>query len=509
MSAAVTQLVLQERARIGSGPAPPPHSVRRRRVWRHSPAAVAAAAVAAMAVPRLDERPVWLDEAFTVGATHDLTAAWRGTGGTMALYYLLMWPVAQVSTDRVWLRLPSLLFAVAAVLVVYAVGQVIGGRRTATFAAGTLAVSWALSRWAIEARSYTLALLLVSLSWLGLVGAVRDREDTGRRRRWWRLFVIAALLAPLAHGLAALHVVGQVGALALAPDRRRWLRWCIPLGVALAAEGLLLFAVGAGEVATWIDPLHWDQVARIGFMLFGRSPSTWVLGPLTFAAAVGVASRFGRERTEDAWRQLVPVFWAFGTPLVIVAISVARPYAESRYVIGAVPGVALLVGGLLARIRSTRVAVALCVLVVASVVPLQTRVTTSAREEWPAVADHIAARAADGDRLMTPAMLRAPFDYAWTERGAGPRPDLEPLSPVDLIGEVQRFYDPAPGGLRSRLLADTSRTVWYVDRDDERYDEVAALVTDPEVTEHYVVTGPLLFARDLYLVEFRPRTTTP
>lgn len=468
-----------------------------------APGLLAAAVVVALGVPRLNRRPFWLDEAFSVGATHDLVATWRGSGGTMALYYLLLWPMTQVSTDRAWLRLPSLMGAAAAVVVVHEVGRLIGGRRVAAIAAGTLALSWALSRFAIEARSYTLALLLVSLSWLGMIGAVRDRADHALSRRWWWLFVVAGLLAPLAHGLAALHFGGQVAALALAPERRRWLRACLPMAVGLAAEGLVLFAVGAGEVAAWIDPLNWHQVTRIAYMLVGRSPAFWVVGPLAVAAAALAVAEFRRDRTDESWLRLVPVLWAVGPPLLIVALSTVRPYAESRYVISAVPGVALLVGGLLARVRSVRLAAVASLVVVASLLPGQGRVTNTITEDWPALVDQVAAGADDGDRLLTPMMLRSPFDYAWAEESG--RPDLVPLSPTDPIGEVRRFYEEPGGGLRAQLLADPTVTVWYVDRNDERLDEVDALVTDPDVVERYEVTGPWVFHRELYLVRFEPR----
>lgn len=71
---------------------------------------------------------MWLDEAYTVGATNQLFDAWRETGGTQALYYLLVWPVSRLSIEPQWIRLPSVLFALLAVIVVHEVGRRIGGR---------------------------------------------------------------------------------------------------------------------------------------------------------------------------------------------------------------------------------------------------------------------------------------------------------------------------------------------------------------------------------------------
>lgn len=491
-------------------------------VWGRWGVAIAGAgALLALGVPRLGRRPVWLDEAYTVGAARELVSTWRGTGGTMALYYLVVWPITQLTTDRMWVRLPSLAFAAAAVVVVHEVGRLIGGRRMAIAAAAALAVSWSLSRYALEARSYTLALLLVSLSWLGLVGAVRSApEGTGRSaseggvrsgpagERWWRLYMVATVLAPLAHGLAAAHVVSQVAFLALGPDRRRWLRRCLPVAVALAAEGVLLFAIGAGEVASWIEPLRWSQVESFGRVLVGRGPAMPVIGVLALAGALlavrgWVAAPRDGGHDRDAWLGLVPVFWALGAPLLVIAISVVRPYAEPRYVLGALPGVALLVGAALARIRATRLAVAAWVLVAAASLHDQSRITTVGVEDWPALADRLAAEGHDGDRVLTRPKLRAPLDYAWAERPD--RPDLAPLSPTDELGDVRRFYDPTPGPMRERLLAAPAGTVWYVDRDDSRLDDVEALLADLQIARRYTATGPWVFEGELYLVRFEPR----
>lgn len=498
------------RRSVGGGgsraPGEPPAPGRPRRSagrsLRLAPPLVAAAVVVAMAVPRLGRRPLWLDEAYTLGATSDLAATWRGTGGTMGLYYLLVWPVAQLSTDRVWLRLPSLVFAAAAVVVVHEAGRLIGGRRTAALAAATMAVTWSLSRFAIEARSYALALLLVSLSWLGLVGAVGAGSEADRRR-WWRLFVAATLLAPLAHGLAAAHFGAQVAALLLAPDRRRWLRACAPVAAALAAEGVALFALGVGEVADWIDPLQWRQVKSFLHVLVGREQGLWVVGALALAGIALAVAGARRRARRDAWPHLVPVFWAAGAPLLVIALSVFRPYAEARYVLGALPGVALLVGAALSRIRPPALVAGAWLVVAAVSLPHHARVTTVGVEDWPALADHVADRAEDGDRVLATGKIRAPLDYAWAT--GGDRPDVESLYPTDPLGEVRRFYDTAPGTMRSRLLADTTHTVWYVDRHRTRRDTVDALVTEPEITRRYAVTGPWIFEGDLYLVRFEPR----
>jgi mannosyltransferase len=468
------------------------------------PAVVAALAVVVSA-PRLTTRPVWLDEAYTVGASGDLVTAWRRTGATQALYYLVIWPVTQLSTDRLWLRLPSLLFAVAAVAVVAEIGRRLGGRRMGLFAGSLMALSWALSRFAIEARSYTLALLLVSVSWLGLVAAVQSSaESESERRRWWTVFVVAALAAPLAHGLAVLHVGSQLVALALAPDGRRWLRRCLPLLGGLAIEGVLLFTLGAGEVADWVAPLNAHQLRAILHVLAGRDRPGQVIAAVAVVGAVVAVVALVRRPRAESWPALVPVLWALGAPAALLAMSLLRPYGEARYLLGAMPGVALLVGGLLARLRPTVLAVACWVPLVCLSLQGHDVVTHGQIEDWSAVAAHVADDGHDGDRLLMPDKLRSAFDYAWQRQDDRPR--LVPLSPTDPLGEVRRFYDDAPGSPRDALLTGSPETTWYVDRDVRRLDDVERLVGDPAVTRRYEVTGPVEIDDELYVVRFEPRS---
>ena len=490
------------------------------RLARIGPIGVAVVIALGASLPNLNTRPVWLDEAYTVGATRDLVATWRGSGGTQALYYLLMWPVTRISTTQVWVRLPSVVFAVAAVVVVHEIGRRIAGRRAAALAACSLAAMWSLARYAIEARSYSLTILLVSLGWLGLVAAVQaGAESPAERRRWWWLYVTATLLMPLAHGLAALQFAGHLVAFALAPDARRWLRASIPVGVGLALEAGLLFMVGAGEVGNWVPPLNMDQVRSMGHVLFGYGLTGWAAGGVAVVGAVLAVVELGRrtdrpERTDRpdgagrtaAWAPVVPVLWLAVMPLCLLALSTQRPYAEPRYVLGSLPAVALLIGGALARVQPRVVGVVAGAVLVAALLGDHAHVTSGGQEDWPGLVAHLAANAHDGDRLLVPEKYRPPVDYWWVADDDAPRPDLLPLSPVDPLGEVRRFYDTAtPRAMGERMIADTSTTVWYVDRSDIGRHRVERLLDDPIVRFTYVATEITVYDGDLYLVRFTPR----
>lgn len=497
-------------------------------------------------LPRLTDRPLWTDEALTVGASTQLAKVLRDTGGTMALYYVLVWPIAQITTDRFWLRLPSALFAAGAVAATYLVGRRIGGRFLAASAALLLASTWALARWGVEARGYALAVLLVSLSWLGLVAAASSVDGHGdgaearerNGRRWWVLFVVAAVLAPLAHGLAALQFPVQVVALALRPDRRRWLRRLAPVAAVLVVEGVLLFAIGAGEVANWIKPLARDDLEKIFHMLLGRGSLGWPVAAILVegtVAAVMRSFRAGADRSgvagawspeqQAGWLEVVAVLWAWGVPVAVLAISLVRPYQQARYLVTSLPGIALVVALALGRLRNfgrstgdsadivrhgpprriSRAASAVAVAVIMAVLLfMQPAATSTAGEDWTAVVERIAADGRPGDGLIIRPLLRAPFDYAYErlDRPVG----LDPVVPTDAFGRPKRFYrEGAIPSLRRALLDADQDVVWHVARGPGELRTAEDTGRSRVVASQYRTVQVDRFRGNLYLYRFERR----
>lgn len=472
------------------------------------------AVYALLTLPRIADRAVWVDEAFTVGATHELMATWRNTGGTMALYYLLVAPVVRLSPDRFWLRFPSVVFALATIAVVYLLAKRIGGRSQAMVASAVLATTWAMARWGTEARGYSLATMLVAVSWLALVSATTAVEGRSRRR-WWLIYAVAIVAAPLAHGLAALQFPAQIIALLLRPDRRRWMRSAAAVAAALAIEGALLFAIGAGDVATWVKPLRGPDLRAVGRVLFGRHLSFYVVGVLvvvgTVVAVVGLWT--GRRKQVDRsdadpvamahrWMATVPVLWAWGLPVAILAISFVRPYQEPRYFTSSLPGVALVVSAVLVRFRRPLVVGALTLVVVALLLQDQPAVTAGG-ENWPGLVHQVAADATPGDLVLSDELARAPFDYAYDELDRPPA--LQPLSPVEPVGPVRRLYQLAPGSVTDQLLDVGGHDVWWVIRRSPNLEQAERVLADPEVAVRYRVVGRWEYKRALTLLHLVPR----
>jgi mannosyltransferase len=491
------------------GPAREPVAGSGFRAWL--PAGVLVVVAALLSLPRIGVRTLWLDEAYTVGATNELIDTWRNTGVTQALYYALVWPVSRLSTDPAWIRLPSALLGLAAVVVVFRVGRRLGGQAVAVLGAGGLALSWGLARYSVEARSYTLALLLVSTSWLALIAIVQDDEagEAGERtrRRWWRVFYVATALAPLAHGLTGLNFVAQLGALAVAPgDRRTLLRRALLVAPILAVELVAMFSLGAKDVGDWVPPLGMWQVRTFRELLLGFGVTGTVIAALTAVAVVDVVGRYVRERSVRRWAQLLPVFWALGPTALLVMMSLVRPYAAARYVIPSLPAVYLLIAGLLVRylVSARRVALA-GVLLAPLLLADQDHVTTDGIEDWSELTACIAANSVPGDRLVTAASHRSALDYYWSDHPELSR--VEPLSPPEPLGQTRRLYEsltPSYEALLSVFMRDTSESIWFVDRLPQGRLGVLGLAFDPEVGANYRVVDPWYFEGELTLARLDP-----
>ena len=126
-------------------------------------------AAAGLRLAHLGSKSLWLDE----GATVALARAswqrfawiwWHGEANLQTVYFLLMRGWIHGGLSETWLRLPSALFGIASVPLLYIVGRKLLPAGAALAAAALLTFSPTHVFYSQEARSYTLTILLVLLS---------------------------------------------------------------------------------------------------------------------------------------------------------------------------------------------------------------------------------------------------------------------------------------------------------------------------------------------------------
>jgi mannosyltransferase len=438
----------------------------------------------------LSRSALWLDEAYSLGAMHQLGRTLQDTSATMGAYYLVLRAWTEVSESVWWMRSLSVLCAVGAVVVATRLATRLVGDERARLAGVLAPLSFLWLTYAREARSYALVMVLAAVAWLALDHGLAD-ADPRTRRRWWLAHTALTVVLPLAHGLALLQVLPQaLVLLAAGADRATWIRFARGVGAGLAATAGLL-TIGANQVGDWVAPLSADQLANA--VRLYTSPFAALAVVLVGVVAVGVAVHVGAARRAaaplDRARALLPLAWALGPLLLLIALSVVRPSLVPRYVVASIPALALLtasgldaIGTRLPSLRRPAVAVVIALLVVGHV-----DTHRAPADGWTAAAEVVAAGAEPGDTILfAGAEARPPFEAEWREVDAATTPEAAPGARP--LGEVLRFEpDERRDATRWRAAA-TADVIWLVGdtaRDD--VDGAVELLTAAPGGSHEVV----------------------
>src|SRR5580693_5693403 len=115
---------------------------------------------AGLRLSHLGSKSLWLDEGATVALArtswqHFAWVWWHGEANLQTVYFLLMRGWIHFGISEAWLRLPSALFGIASIPLLYVVGRNLMGTTPALAAAALLTFSPAHVEYSQEARSYT------------------------------------------------------------------------------------------------------------------------------------------------------------------------------------------------------------------------------------------------------------------------------------------------------------------------------------------------------------------
>jgi hypothetical protein len=348
---------------------------------------------------RAGDVSLWYDEAFSLGLVReDWGVLWTylwGPESNMTLYYLLLRGWLRLAA---WLglapiewvaRLPSIIFGALSVVVVFLLARRWSGRLVAVVAAGLYATNWLQLSLAPQARSYSLELLLVCISWYAFLAGIDSAP--GRKRGWWAAYAGAAALAVYAHLFSIFVLAAQLVAFAAlsalpgpvsAPVRRQ--QRAFISGVAAAGIVILPLAADAwlhGGAQLGIPPAHLGDLHRFFTYMGGknRAYAALVLA-LTLLAALAAAlpHRSGRRAASPRpWLApqpptfVVPLLAWLVVPLAL-SFGVTQPYLNlhvffDRYLVVVIPPLCLLTALGVAAVhrRAAQVVVVLALVAVA------------------------------------------------------------------------------------------------------------------------------------------------
>jgi mannosyltransferase len=310
----------------------------------------------------LVSKPFWFDECFSVEMAR---IDWRNflhllwwREANMSLYYVLLKVWLHFGQSQFFIRSLSVVFAAVTLPAIYWVARTLYNRQVGLIAAALFASNAYSLRYAQEARSYSLFLLLATLSSGFLAAWLREPTQPN-----WFGYVLASALAVYAHFYALLLVAAHwiaipVGGAFRAQNqtelrtgelRRAW----ITIGVAVLPLLIFVAKTGAGPIR-WIQRPGVEDILDLFRNLAGAT--NWPLAALLACAGVAAIvpharSLLTRPRSWEMWRSQFLLVWLLFPVAFTVLLSWARPVFLARYMIFCMPPVLILAAAGIAGLK--------------------------------------------------------------------------------------------------------------------------------------------------------------
>jgi 4-amino-4-deoxy-L-arabinose transferase-like glycosyltransferase len=394
---------------------------------------------------QLNTEDLWLDEAIAVSISNNSLGGLLESSlpdGNPPLYYLLLHYWMWLFGDSEFsVRLPSALFGLFSVAMIYKVGSILFGKATGLIGALILALSVYHIFYSQEARTYSLMVLLALVSYyffLRLFESENHKVLIG--------YVLSTTALMYSHYYGLFFVVAQtlflVGFYSLGRRRER-------------APGLKTWALAGGAVATlyvpgflylayvlthpehrgWIEDTVFGELDLVSVLLTYavyaqapglRAPKYYFALLVLFAATSAVV--LAASKGERGKLYLLSLWLLVPIALPLLLSQIVTPLVHARYSIAALPAFYLLAAegirrvGRVAMRAPTNLPVplaALCGIGVLFVVTafssldmLHRYFTTEKKEPWRTVVSEVEPRATPGDLfIISPEESRFPFDY--------------------------------------------------------------------------------------------------
>ncbi len=279
-----------------------------------------------------DEAATWATARMPLSSIFDFTAHTRDA--VFLPYYVLMHAWLLLGQQLWWIRLPSLLAAIATTWTLTSLVRRWFEPPWALLAGILLALNPLFVRWAVEARPYALATLFAALSTLALWGAV----ERGGRRRWLAYGAFSVLML-LFHLLGILVLGAHAVALVVGKRKSAWLGGAVTIAASvIVVAPLAVVAARQSAQVAWIPR---PTLATFFTSLTDASGGhAAAFGLLAAVVAVLLAARRSPAGSTERFRVALVLAWALLPPVTLVAVSFVHPLYVDRYALVSVPAVA-------------------------------------------------------------------------------------------------------------------------------------------------------------------------
>ena len=376
--------------------------------WRGAPVAyclLLLTLVAAMLrISFIDSKSLWLDEAFTAHRAMlplgELLKVIVDGRMNMSLYYMMEagW-VSAVGSSEFMLRLPSAVFGVATVPLVYVLGAELWDRRTGLMAAMLVTVNATSIQYSQTARSYT---MLIAFATLASIFFVRSAKR-GASSRSIAGYVVSGTFTVYSHLFGIFALPSQwLSLFIFRPNRKATIR----LTVCIVAIGILSLPAFFFSISSTDWSLGWiprTSIYSLRDLLFsysgafeGRATSLTVIlaGFYLVGASLAVSSAPTSDRPALGYI-LLSIFVPVALTLIV---SMVKPLFVSRYLLSGLPLFALLAAVGFQRLKPAfAIVMAICAL---SLTEDYSYYRAPSIQDWRGVAEFVAEHSQPGDILV-------------------------------------------------------------------------------------------------------------
>jgi mannosyltransferase len=411
---------------------------------------------ATLRISHLDSKSLWLDEGFTAYRIRlPLMALVKSAAASemnMYLYYVLMhvW-ILMAGASEFMLRLPSAIFATAAVPLVYALGAELRDRDTGLLGALFVAVNATCIQYAQTVRGYALLLMLSVLSALLFVKSVK--RDSLRN---CAAYVISGAAAVYVHLFAILAIPPQwLSLFIFRPGRRTIIRLTLAAlltGMLGGVAILISIYADVGQLG-WVPATTATAVIQLCFIFAGvfdglaDPPAMALLALYLVGIAVAVVHSSRRDRAALGY-MLLSAGFPIGLSLVV---SIFKPLFVARYFLPSLPFFALLAAVGILQIKPRALAIGVVTLITILSLGEDRRYYKAApTQDWRGAINFVATRGHPEDALVIYP------DYYWVA------PEYY-ISRLDQRAAFPSLIYEAPGSSQSFAASDGAphRRIWF------------------------------------------------
>ncbi len=303
-------------------------------------------------IETLTKRPLWHDEAWTLGvvdSAYSLADIWGASGRDRAehpfMYYAAAYAARRLTGHEKSIRIPALVFGILSIPLLGALAYRLAGERAGVLSAFLLTVSVYHIDFSQDARSYTLLILWSLTAFHGLLSFVRSRSVAGLA------LLSFSILASLYTHHASFFVVGAIGIAGLALIVQHWRasgtfpRWLCG-GLAGAA---VLIALGYWPQLTFTDTflassdLDREHTLALSGRLFVELFNRWTFGVPWGFLSIGLVVLGVIRSCRSLERAAILLPW-FAAPFLVFGFVPFGKFFDMRFVITALPPFLILIG---------------------------------------------------------------------------------------------------------------------------------------------------------------------